>query len=121
MTQSRQIQHPLKKVLLLLIGLGCLGVSKANIGKPVAENEPIFFVNQGQWPSRVLAKADLSVGDFWLTNEGFVLNLLDTATTELLHERTVVSTAVNTHAVFLKFLKSNPLITASGGGEVSET
>jgi gliding motility-associated-like protein len=81
--------------------------------------EPVFFINNGQWSNQVLAKAQLNVGDFWITRHGFVFNFLDTLAAELLHERTIQNLKINTQAVFIDFLNCNPNMLVIGTGKQS--
>ncbi len=83
--------------------------------------EPIFFLNQGQWPEQVLAKAPLIVGDLWITQQGFVFNFLDTSATELVHDRSTAVNRVKTHAVFLNFVNPNKGLRCESIGDASET
>ena len=83
------------------------------------QEDPVFFINRGQWSNQVLAKAQLNVGDFWITRQGFVFNFLDTLAAELLHERTIQNLKINTQAVFIDFLNCNPNMLVIGTGNQS--
>ena len=52
----------------------------ANVGNPTqaSSGEPVFIINNGQWSKSVLSKAHLNIGDLWITQTGFVWNLIDT-------------------------------------------
>lgn len=62
-----------------------------------------FVENRGQWAEKVKFKAELNSADFWVTNEGLVLNMWDPSVTEILHDRSNQKTEVNGHALFIKF------------------
>ncbi|MBM3438406.1 MAG: hypothetical protein FJX91_04645, partial [Bacteroidetes bacterium] len=122
MNAHRHTKHFIHKIILVWFGV--LLYPTFSFASAIASpktSDPIFFINQGQWPSKVLAKANLNIGDFWLTREGFVFNFIDTSATELLHERSAAGGTINTHSVFLSFKGSNPDLLAQGKGELSET
>lgn len=61
-----------KLLCLSLIVFSLFGSLEA---KSISKQEdPVFFINHGQWSNQVLAKAQLNVGDFWITRQGFVFN-----------------------------------------------
>ena len=94
----------------------------ANVGNPVQalSGEPIFIINKGQWFKSVISKAHLNIGDLWITQTGFVWNLIDTGAFEKLHDRTTQTLKVPTHAVFMDFINPTGLAKAEGSGTVSE-
>ena len=107
MPKQSTIQALYRDILMCLV-FGLLVVSAHAARQPESKiGEPVFFVNQGQWEQQVLAKAALNVGDLWITQQGFIFNLLDTAATERVHDRSTAITRVQTHAVFLKFVNPN--------------
>ena len=113
--------HALYRDILMCLVFGLLVVSAHAARQPESKiGEPVFFVNQGQWEQQVLAKAPLNVGDLWITQQGFIFNLLDTAATERVHDRSTAITRVQTHAVFLKFVNPNKGLTCEYDGQLSE-
>ena len=84
------------------------------------EEDPVFFINNGQWSNEVLAKAQLNIGDFWITRKGFIFNFLDTLASELLHERTIQNLKINTQAVFIDFVNCSPNTLVRGNGNQSQ-
>ncbi len=120
MPKQSTIQALYRDILMCLV-FGLLVVSAHAARQPESKiGEPVFFVNQGQWEQQVLAKAPLNVGDLWITQQGFIFNLLDTAATERVHDRSTAITRVQTHAVFLKFVNPNKGLTCEYDGQLSE-
>ena len=101
------------------LSLDLLLHNKVNIVETETNTQPIFFVNAGQYSNEVLAKAQLNIGDFWITRKGFVFNLLDTAASELLHERTTESLKINSQAVFINFIGADSKATIQARGNAS--
>lgn len=118
---AKTIRFQFRQLLLIVVCCLQLLALDGSILPAKSQNEPIFFINQGQWSSQILAKAQLNTGDFWVTQQGFVLNFLDTSATEQLHERTIATTQVKTHAVFINFVNPNPGLTCVSEGSSSST
>jgi hypothetical protein len=93
----------------------------ANVGNPVQglSGEPIFIINKGQWSKSVLSKAHLNIGDLWITQTGFVWNLIDTGAFEKLHDRTTQTLKLPTQAVFMDFVNPTGSAKAEGSGTAS--
>ena len=121
MTLNLNTMRHIPKCLVLIAWFIFNQPVRANTNSSARAEEPIFFINEGQWPSQVLAKAQLNLGDFWLTKQGFVFNFLDTSATELLHERSIAKTKVKTHAVFVNFNNANAALNVTASGQTSET
>ena len=94
----------------------------ANVGNPIqaSSGEPVFIINKGQWSNSVLSKAHLNIGDLWITQTGFVWNLIDTGAFEKLHDRTTQTLKLPTQAVFMDFVNPTGLAKAEGSGTASE-
>ena len=93
----------------------------ANVGNPIhaSSGEPIFIINKGQWSNSVLSKAHLNIGDLWITQTGFVWNLIDTGAFEKLHDRTTQTLKIPTQAVFMDFVQPTGFSAAKGLGTAS--
>lgn len=119
--KSMEIYNKIKNLIAVFFIFFAVVPSCLKADKSINNGEPIFFINQGQWPQIVLAKAELSLGDFWITRSGFVVNVFDSAAREVLHERNSENVSMNTHAVFINFLGSNTDVSAQGLGARSQT
>ena len=75
--------------------------------KIVGAQTEIFIENKGQFPNKVKAFAALNIGNLWVCEDGLWFHFWDTDKIMEIHDKSLESLQIPSHAVQLKFKNAN--------------
>jgi len=81
---------------------------------------PIFTPNKGQFPQKVIAKAQLGFGDFWVANDGFWIRMINPDDFEPLHDKSIHQKQVKGFSFHYEFIGAKIKTTKFNGEKSSE-